>query len=328
MIADMKVQVIGSGSWGLALARILARNNHEVLLWCRAEDNPDALRETRESPVFLPGVLMPENVAVVSHVDPDVDMAVFAVPSHVMRIVAGQYPLSAKTFRVNVAKGIERGTLLRMSEVLAEAGEGGPVVTLSGPSHAEEVGNDLPASLVAASLDEEAAHTVQEAFFGSTFRVYTSNDIVGVEIGGSLKNVVAIAAGTCDGLGLGDNAKAALITRGLAEIARLGVACGADPITFSGLSGMGDLIVTCDSRHSRNRRVGEGIAQGKTIEEILNGPMVAEGVNTTESAHALAGKMGVEMPITAAVHSVLFEGINAGEALAQLLGRDKRPEQD
>ena len=324
----MKVQVIGSGSWGLALARILAKNNHDVLLWCRPEDNPEELRSTRESKVFLPGVFMPDNVNVVDYVDPDVEIAVFAVPSHVLRIVAERFPLSDSTIRVNVAKGIERGTLLRMSEVMEEAGQGGPVVTLSGPSHAEEVGNDLPASLVAASKSEDAAHKVQEAFFGTTFRVYSSTDIIGVEMGGSLKNVIAIAAGTCDGLGLGDNAKAALITRGLAEISRLGVACGADPITFAGLSGMGDLIVTCDSRHSRNRRVGEGIAQGKTIEEILDGPMVAEGVNTTESAHALAQKMNVDMPITAAVHTVLFEGLNAGEALARLLSRDKRPEQD
>ena len=275
----MRIQVIGAGSWGLALARLLERNGHEVTLWCREEDGPDALRETRESKAFLPGVLLPESIEVRRDIAPALDIAVFAVPSHAMRAVATRYPAAEGVIRVSVAKGIENETLLRMSEVLAEVNPGGPVVALSGPSHAEEVARDLPASLAAAGGDEAACARVQQAFMADSFRVYTSPDIAGVELGGALKNVVAIAAGVCDGFGLGDNAKAALITRGLAEIARLGMACGADPLTFAGLSGMGDLIVTCASRHSRNRAVGQAIAEGKTLDGILAGTaMVAEGL--------------------------------------------------
>ena len=329
IIASMYVQVIGAGSWGLALARKLALNDHRVLLWCREEDHPSALRETRENKAFLPGVLLPDAVEVVGHVDPEVEMAVFAVPSHVMRAMAGGTPLSNDTIRVSAAKGIENGSLMRMSEVIADAAPaGGPIVAFSGPTHAEEVGKDLPASIVAAGSDAAACARVQAAFFSATFRVYTSTDIAGVELGGSLKNVVAIAAGVCDGMGLGDNAKAALVTRGLAEMTRLGVACGAMPLTFAGLSGMGDLIVTCESRHSRNRRLGERIAKGETLEAIQGGsPMVAEGVRTTESACALAKARGVEMPIAEAVRSVLFEGMHPEVALNSLLDRDARPEQ-
>ncbi len=324
----MNIQVVGAGGWGMALARRLSLNGHAVRLWCREEDAPDRLRQTRENPVLLPGVLLPDSVDVVREVDPDADMAVYAVPSHVMRVAAERMRFSPRTVRVSVAKGIENGTLLRMSGVMSEAApEGGPVAALSGPSHAEEVGRDLPASLVAASPDPAARDAVQRAFFAPEFRVYTSPDLAGVELGGSLKNVIAIAAGVCDGFGLGDNTKAALITRGLAEMARLGVALGAEAATFAGLSGMGDLIVTCASRHSRNRRVGELIAQGKTLEEIQGAsPMVAEGVRTTQSAHALAQKAGVDMPITAAVHAVLFGGVPAREAITGLLMRDAKPE--
>jgi glycerol-3-phosphate dehydrogenase (NAD(P)+) len=252
----MRIQVVGSGSWGLALARLLARNDHQVHLWCRAEDKPETLRRTRESKEYLPGVKLPESIEIDTEIVSDVDIAVMAVPSHAMRPVARQLAFSPSTIRVSVAKGIENDSLLRMSEVIEQVAPGGPVVSLSGPSHAEEVGKDLPASVVAAGSNEDAARQVQQAFLSNNFRVYTSPDIVGVELGGSLKNVIAIAAGVCDGFELGDNAKAALITRGLAEISRLGVACGADPLTFAGLSGLGDLIVTCASRHSRNRSVG------------------------------------------------------------------------
>ena len=325
----MQVQVIGGGSWGLAIARHLALNGQAVRLWCREEDNPAALRETRESRAFLPGIHIPEGVDVHPEIDPEVHIAVYAVPSHVMRDAVTRHPVSPSTIRVSVAKGIENDTLLRMSEVMEQAAPGGPVVALSGPSHAEEVARGLPATLVAAGADTAACDRVQEAFMADTLRVYTSPDIVGVELGGSLKNVVAIAAGVCDGFGLGDNAKAALITRGLAEIARLGVACGADPITFAGLSGMGDLIVTCESRHSRNRRLGEGIAQGKSLEELTgNTPMVAEGVRTARSAQALATRLSVDMPITEAVHHVLFEGGDPREAIARLMQRDPRAERD
>lgn len=324
----MNIQVVGAGGWGLALTRRLALNGHAVRLWCRDEDNPDALRDTRESPALLPGVLLPPSVEVVRDIDPEVDLAVYAVPSHIMRHAAGTFRFSPGTVRVSVAKGIENDTLLRMSDVIAQvAPDGGPVVALSGPTHAEEVGRDLPASIVAAGTSLEACDLVQNAFFAPNFRVYTSPDIIGVELGGSLKNVIAIAAGACDGFALGDNAKAAMMTRGLAEIARLGVTCGADPLTFSGLSGMGDLIVTCASHHSRNRRVGELLAKGQTLDEILGGsPMVAEGVRTTKSAKALAEKMGVDMPLTNAVHAVLFEGASARDALTGLMLREARPE--
>ena len=325
----MRIQIVGGGSWGLALARLLALNDHTVRLWCRAEDNPDRLRETRENTAFLPGVLLPESIEVRESVDAEADLAVLAVPSHAMRTVARTHRFSPRTIRVNVAKGIENGTLRRMSEVIEEAAPGGPVVTLSGPSHAEEVARDLPASVVAAGHDSAVTKEVQAAFLRPVFRVYTSTDLTGVELGGALKNVAAIAAGACDGLGLGDNAKAALITRSLAEITRVGVACGADPLTFSGLSGMGDLIVTCASRHSRNRHVGEAIAQGQRLEQILGATaMVAEGVRTTQSACALAKQCAVEMPIAEAVHAVLFDGMRPQEAIESLMTREARPELD
>ncbi len=326
-MTTMKIQIVGAGSWGLALARLLANNGHEVHLWCRKEDDPESLRTRRQSPFFLPGILLPESIAVAETVQTDMDMLVMATPSHAMRTVAQTFTPPRNAIRVSVAKGIENETLLRMSEVLEEAWGPGPTVALSGPSHAEEVARDLPASVVAASKSLEAAQSVQSAFMGESFRVYTSPDILGVELGGSLKNVIAIAAGICDGMELGDNAKAALITRGLAEMARLGIAMGADPLTFSGLSGMGDLIVTCASQHSRNRKVGEQIARGKKAEEVLAGShMVAEGVRTARSARALAQRYQVDMPVSEQVYRVLFENIAPAEALQTLMRREAKPE--
>ena len=323
----MNIQLIGAGSWGLALARLLALNGHQVRLWCREEDDPVMLRETRKSRYFLAGVTLPERVDVSLDIDPDADIAVFATPSHALRTVASQFQFSPKTVRVSVAKGVENDTLLRMSEVIGQVSGPCSVTALSGPSHAEEVARDLPASAVVAGADLDACSRVQAAFVGRTFRGYTSPDIVGVELGGALKNVIAIAAGVCDGFGLGDNAKAALMTRGLAEMARLGVALGADPLTFAGLSGMGDLITTCESKHSRNRAVGEKIASGLNLEEILSSsPMVAEGVRTAKSAHALARRAGVELPITEQVYRVLFENADARDAIDALMGRDAKPE--
>lgn len=323
----MRVQVVGAGSFGLALARVVALNGHKVRLWCRREAEAEELRRTRVSRTYLPHVHLPESIDLDRNPDSTADLVLLAVPSHALRAVLTDLPLPAQAIRVSVAKGIEVDTLQRMSEVIAETAPGGPIAVLSGPSHAEEVANDLPTSVVIAATATEAAEAAQEVFFSTMFRVYTSNDVTGVELGGALKNVIAIGAGVCDGFGLGDNAKAALITRGLAEIARLGIACGADPITFSGLSGMGDLIATCESRHSRNRAVGEAIAQGKSLEEIMAGTtMVAEGVRTTKSAVALAAKMDVEMPIAAAVHRVLYEGASAQEALVELLTRGAKPE--
>lgn len=325
----MNIQVMGSGSWGLALARLVALNGHNVSVWCRPEDNPEALRETREAPDFLPGIKIPDSIDIVTETDPDVDIVVLAVPSHVMRVVLKNHSFSPNTIRVNVAKGIENNTLLRMDEVIHEVHGDCPVVVLSGPSHAEEVARDLPASLCAAGVDEAACLAVQEAFQSPSFRVYTTPDIIGVELGGSLKNIIAIAAGVCDGYGLGDNAISALVTRGLVEISRLGVALGADPQTFSGLSGMGDLITTCLSKHSRNRAVGQRLAQGMGVEEALAAsPMVAEGVRTTQSAHALSIKLGVDMPITHQVYRVLFEDANPKEAITALMTREAKSEQD
>ncbi|NIA14657.1 MAG: NAD(P)H-dependent glycerol-3-phosphate dehydrogenase [Nitrospiraceae bacterium] len=324
----MKIQVIGAGSWGLALARLLALNGHEVHLCCRDEDGPDVLRETRKSPFYLPGVALPESIEVAHTAQSNAALAVLAVPSHAMRKVVAQHTFSVQTIRVSVAKGIENESLLRMSEVIEQAAPGGPVLTLSGPSHAEEVARDLPASVVVAGGDAEACETAQAAFVADNFRVYTSPDLVGVELGGALKNVMAIGAGVCDGFALGDNAKAALITRGLAEMSRLGVAQGADPLTFAGLSGMGDLIVTCASGHSRNRAVGERIARGDAMDQILAGPMVAEGIRTARSVHDLAARLSVEMPIAEQVYGVLYEQTDPRQAIVQLMTRDPKPERD
>ncbi|HPJ99078.1 MAG TPA: NAD(P)H-dependent glycerol-3-phosphate dehydrogenase [Candidatus Hydrogenedentes bacterium] len=323
----MYVQVMGSGSWGLALARRLAMNGHHVRLWAREQDGPDMLRDERRSPYFLPGILLPREIEVSREADPEVEAVVLAVPSHGMRAVLEAHPFSPATIRINAAKGIENTTLLRMDEVIHEVSGPCPVVTLSGPSHAEEVARDLPASLVAAGVDLGVCQTVQQVFMADAFRVYTSTDIAGVGLGGALKNVIAIAAGVCDGFQLGDNAKAALITRGLAEITRLGVAMGADPLTFAGLSGMGDLIVTCESRHSRNRGLGERIARGEAPEDFeKTSHMVAEGVRTTQSAVALARKYGVDMPICGQVHRVLFEGGDPRQSIAALMQREPKPE--
>ncbi len=323
----MYVQVVGAGSFGLALARLLALNSHRVRLWCRGEDGPEQLRKTRMRPEYLPGVKLPDSVEITRDDDPFVDIAVFAVPSHVMRTVAETHRFSDKTIRVSVAKGIENESLKRMSEVITEVSGARRVVVLSGPSHAEEVAKDLPCSVCAAAEDMALAETVQSAFMSKAFRVYTTSDVVGVELGGALKNVIAIAAGVCNGLKLGDNARSALITRGLAEMSRLGVAMGADPLTFAGLSGMGDLITTCTSTHSRNHSVGARIAQGMTPEQaVAASPMVAEGVRTSKSVHALSRKYDVEMPISEQVYRVLFEGANPREAIVALMTREAKQE--
>jgi glycerol-3-phosphate dehydrogenase (NAD(P)+) len=323
----MFIQVIGAGSWGLAIARLLALNGHRVRVWCREEDGPEQLRTSRMSPVYLPGVRLPESIEISGEHDPDAEIAVLAVPSHIMRQAAAAHRFAEATIRVSVAKGIENETLKRMSEVIREVSGTRRIVVLSGPSHAEEVGRDLPCTVCAAGEDAALCATVQQAFMSKTFRVYTTPDVIGVELGGSLKNVIAIAAGVCDGLKLGDNARAALMTRGLAEMSRLGVAMGADPLTFAGLSGMGDLITTCTSVHSRNHSVGERIAQGMTPEQaVAASPMVAEGVRTAKSVHALSRKHGVEMPIAEQVYRVLFEGLDAKRAIVELMTREAKPE--
>jgi glycerol-3-phosphate dehydrogenase (NAD(P)+) len=328
-----RITVLGAGGWGTALAILLHDNGQRVTLWEFFPERAGKLRSARHNETFLPGVAIPAEILITHRLEEALDdamMAVFALPSHLIReLAAAAAPLlPPETPVVNVAKGLERKSLKRMSEVLEEELPGGtPIVTLSGPSHAEEVSRGIPTAVVAASRSRPYRHRVQEFFMGPTFRVYTNDDLVGVELAGSLKNIIAIAVGICDGLGYGDNTKGALITRGLAEISRLGTALGARLETFAGLSGMGDLITTCASRHSRNRYVGEQIGKGRPLREILDSmEMVAEGVNTTDSGNDLARRTGVEMPITEQVHGVLFAGKDPREAVNDLMTRDPKSE--
>lgn len=327
--------MLGAGGWGIAIAKLLRESGLEPILW---EFDPVAavrLQQTRELPGKLPGIQLPSGINVTGDLVTAVsgaDAVCVVVPSHTVRSVAEQLSTLGLDIPlvVNFSKGIEVASLMRLSEVLeCELSEvyKGRVVTVSGPSHAEEVARRMPTTVVAASVLPEAAKTVQEMLSTDYFRVYTNSDIVGVELAGSLKNVIAIASGIIDGLGLGDNTKGALLTRGLAEITRLGEYLGAVPATFAGLSGLGDLITTCTSRHSRNRYVGEQIGRGRTLADVLAGmEMVAEGVKTTEAAARLADKCNVEMPITAEVHRVLFQAKPPAQALADLMTRELKPE--
>ena len=327
-----KISVLGSGSWGLALALLLHNNGHEVLLWSARPENARKLREKRENPDRLPGVRLPDEIDVLTDMEralKDVDVTVLAVASPYIRSTAHKMaPFVCKDQKiVNVAKGIEEKTLKTLSEVIEEEIPQGNVAVLSGPSHAEEVGRGLPTTCVISAHTQEAAEYLQSIFMSPVFRVYTTPDILGVELGGALKNVIALAAGTADGLGYGDNTKAALITRGITEIGRLGKKMGAQMETFYGLSGIGDLIVTCASKHSRNRKAGYLIGQGYTMEEAMKEvQMVVEGVYSARAARELAEKYEVEMPIITEVNRVLFEGISAAEAVMDLMLRDKKVE--
>ena len=331
-----RVAVIGMGSWGTALALHLHHLGCRVRAW---EFDPGVVarlsRHGRESP-FLPGIRVPEGIEVRRELDwalEDAELALLATPSHTQRALlprlAALLPPGAPL--VNVAKGIEQRSLLRLSQVAAELLPGRDpalYVCLSGPSHAEEVSRGLPTAVVAAGAGPASLAAVQCHLSSPSFRVYTNGDLAGVELGGALKNVIALAAGICDGLGFGDNTKAALMTRGLVEMARLGTALGGRPETFSGLAGLGDLIVTCASRHSRNRAVGEQLGRGRSLEQVLAGmEMVAEGVRTTEGARELALRHDVAMPITAAVHAILFEGRDPREEVTRLMTRDLRAEE-
>jgi len=326
-----KFAIIGSGSWGTALAKVLHSNGHTVTMWDRDEKLLETIRNERVNKKYLPEFDVPQSIIVEADIRKavrDQDGLVIAVPSHGVRSVIANFPeVSSETVVISVAKGIENDTLLRVSQILAERFEEDRVAVLSGPSHAEEVSRDIPTLVVSASRSRETARWVQAAFMSASFRVYSHHDVVGVEMGGALKNVVAVAAGIVDGVGAGDNTKAALITRALAEITRLGTKLGADSLTFAGLSGMGDLIVTCMSKYSRNRYLGEQIGKGKTLKQVLSEmAMVAEGVRTTRSAYELASRHGVEVPITSEAYHVLFEGKDPKQAVVDLMTRAAKGE--
>jgi len=331
-----RIAVLGAGGWGTTLGILLGENGHLVTLWEYFPEQAERLLREHENRKFLPGVAIPESISITSDLGAALSRArlvLFAVPSHTVRETARALVASGavdpSAIVVNASKGIEEDTLLRMSEVLADElpVDLHRICTIAGPSHAEEVSRQMPTSVVVAGVNEGTIETVQHIFFRPYFRVYTNPDLVGVELGVALKNCIAIAAGVCDGLGYGDNTKAALVTRGLAEIARLGVAMGARRDTFAGLAGVGDLVVTCLSRHSRNRYVGERIGQGLKLEEVLAGMvMVAEGVRTTRAAVALGRRYHVELPITEGVHHILFEDGDPREAINQLMTRPLRQE--
>ncbi len=325
--------IIGGGSWGTALSRALAPRFGEVRLWIREKDLAERVRATRINDVFLPGFSLADNVLPSHSLQACVagaDILLSVMPSHVVREVYEEIsPLLTPTTRlVSATKGLESGSLLRMSEVIrAVVGDASRIAVLSGPSFASEVAAGRPTAVVAASEDMATATEIQNGFSGPTFRVYAGNDPVGVEIGGALKNVIAIGAGICEGLGMGHNAVAALITRGLAELTRLAVASGGKPETLSGLAGLGDLVLTCTGDLSRNRNVGLQLAAGNTLDAIVSSTqMIAEGVKTTSVAIQLAERFSVEMPITAEMHAVLNEGRTPAEALRRLMGRTPKGE--
>ena len=329
----MKITVLGSGGWGTALSLLLLDNGNDVTLWSFLEKEAEALRETRENPM-LKGVPLPEALHLTSSMDAlgESELVVMATPSFAVRATARRAAplLRQDAVVVSVAKGIEKDTALCLTQVIGEElGGKCRVVALSGPSHAEEVGRRVPTGCVAASRDMAAAELVQDVFMSPRFRVYTNSDVLGVELGAALKNVLALCCGVSDGMGLGDNTKALLMTRGMTEMARLGVALGGRKETFAGLSGMGDLIVTCTSMHSRNRRCGILIGQGKDVQTAMaEVGATVEGYYAALSAHQLSTKAGVEMPICQRAYRVLYEGQPVQEVVNQLMTRGKRHEVD
>ncbi len=330
----MRCSVIGAGAWGTALANVLAENAHDTSVWAYEPEVAESINTAHESPRFLHGVALHPSLRATNELAESLaaaELVIFATPSHALRALAANANrwLAPTVTLVVATKGIERERLALMTEVVAEECPGRPVVALSGPSFAAEVAARQPTAIVAASTDAAARTLTQQALSSPSFRVYTNDDVVGVELGGALKNVMAVATGISDGLELGFNARAALITRGLAEITRLGVRLGARPSTFAGLAGIGDLVLTCTGALSRNRGVGLEIGRGAALGEILaNRDTVAEGVVTSESARALAVREGVEMPIVNAVYRVLFERQPARWALVELMARDLRSEED
>ena len=327
-----KISIIGAGSWGTALARLLAVNGHDVVMWSIVEDEIRMLQENHEHLTKLPGVKLPDDIVFTTDMECAVkgkDILVLAVPSPYTRSTSRTMApyVSEGQIIVSVAKGIEESTLKVLADVIKEEIPQADVAVLCGPSHAEEVGRGIPTTVVAGAKTKKTAEYIQNVFMNKVFRVYTSPDMMGMELGGALKNVIALAAGIADGLGCGDNTKAALITRGIAEMSRLGVAMGGHIETFNGLTGIGDLIVTCASRHSRNRKAGYLIGQGKTMQEAMDEvKMVVEGVYSAKAAKILAEKYHIDMPIVEEVNQVLFEGKSAKEAMTDLMLRDKKIE--
>ena len=329
-----KISVIGSGGWGIALTILLHKNGHDLTIWSFDKKEAEELKKTRQNKTKLPNILLPEDVKVTDDLKEavdDKDILILAVPSKAIRSVSKSLKNIIKDSQivVNVAKGLEEDTLETMTDIIEEElkDKNPKVAVLSGPSHAEEVGRGIPTTCVVSAHNKELTLYLQNVFMNPSFRVYTSPDMLGVEIGGALKNVIALAAGIADGLNYGDNTKAALITRGIKEISSLGVAMGGEQSTFYGLTGLGDLIVTCASMHSRNRRAGILLGQGKTLDEAIKEVnMVVEGVYSAKSALMAAKKYNVEIPIIEQVNAVLFENKNAAEAVNELMIRDKKLE--
>lgn len=332
----MNITIIGAGSWGTALSMVLADSGHNVRLWAREPELVTHINEHHTNLFYLKGVKLPENINCYSDFSEslkDTDVVLFATPSHVLRSVATQVKpfLKGNEMVISVVKGIENETFRTMSQVLCEVLDGviiqDHIGVLYGPSHAEEVALRKPTAVVIASYAASTSRTIQQLFRSPMFRVYINHDVIGVEVAGSIKNIMAIAAGIADGSDFGDNAIAALVTRGLQEIKRLGVRLGASQDTFAGLAGIGDLVVTCTSRHSRNRTVGYRIGKGETLDQIIKSMnMVAEGVKTTRSVYGWAKKLNVEMPITDSVFQVLFEGLDPKEGVYRLMTRQQKEE--
>ncbi len=337
ILTKKQIAVLGAGSWGTALAMVLADNNEEVFIWGNHHAIVDEINQSHKNAHYLPDIQLPESIRATLSLEEAIshaDMLVIAIPTNAMRIVCKQLndTLTEPKIIVHVSKGIEPETNLRMSEVIAEeidATKRKGIVVLSGPSHAEEVALRHPTTLCASSHDLALAEQVQDVFINNNLRIYTNEDVVGAEIGGALKNIIALGAGISDGLGYGDNAKAALMTRGMAEITRLGVAVGSHPQTFYGLTGIGDLIVTCTSVHSRNWRAGNMLGKGKSLDEVLESMgMVVEGVRTAKAVYGWAEKLNIDMPISKAIYEVLFAEKAPGEAVDMLMGREKKVEKE
>ena len=326
----MKIGIVGAGSWGTALAILLNNNAHDVVLWSSRKNEILDINQFKENKKYLPNIKINDKIILSYKLSDlkDIELIVLAVPSNAVREVCENFKETfEKKIIVNVSKGIEEKTLLTLSQVIKQILPNSFVATLSGPSHAEEVARNIATACVVSAYDKNVAKIVQDIFMNDYFRVYINMDIIGVELGGAVKNLIALAVGACDGCGFGDNTKAALMTRGLAEITRLGVKMGAKAETFSGLTGIGDLIVTCTSEHSRNRRAGFLLGEGKKLDDVLNEiGMVIEGLNNAKSINNLANKFNVDMPITKEIYNVVFNNKNIKDSVASLMMRDKKIE--